>query len=680
MIFTSEMVHLTAVVLKDHAEAVSRSLLGVGAVQFERLADVEPTLGSRLRPASVDDRRVSLIETRRRIEQLLQIGGVSTPTVAGLDDATGEIDTAAINHRIDRLARDVEQYRSRQAEVQRQINRITDVRRQLAAVEQTQAAALIGTRVGAPGDRGAHRFLEIRYGHVSTSRVGDLDREIGRLSGLVVDAGEAGRDRAVLVVSMKRNASEIARVLSDSGFREQELPRMPEGEGIDALEEADARIARLEAEQAEQGERIRAIVTDRRPQLEREWREIRVVELLLTIRGESSESNHASVFSGWVAKRQRERVEAAVREAAAGACHLEWHTAHEVEIAGPTRVRVPVELRNPRFLEPFQMLVTNFGVPEYGTIDPTPIVAIAYLLMFGLMFGDAGHGLVLVALGLVGQRALKSSGYRQLSKLLVWCGAASTVMGVLFGAYFGFELLPPLWFNYHGVVAGHAEAGPVRNLMDILSLTIYFGITVIAAGLLINWINRIRKRQWLELFFEKEGILGGVVYGAGVWVAAAFAQSGFRSFPDLTIAGPLIVVPCLVLFAKFPIEARHARHAGRSPESPAMWVMNWVIELLEVFSGYLANTLSFMRVAGLGIAHVMLMVAFFQIAEMITPSGVSVVSITVLVFGNVLVIALEGLSAGIQSLRLNYYEFFSKYFVPTGVRFRPISLDPAQGG
>jgi V/A-type H+-transporting ATPase subunit I len=103
--------------------------------------------------------------------------------------------------------------------------------------------------------------------------------------------------------------------------------------------------------------------------------------------------------------------------------------------------------------------------------------------------------------------------------------------------------------------------------------------------------------------------------------------------------------------------------------------MDWVISLLEIFSGYLANTLSFMRVAGLGIAHVTLMIAFFQIADMASPEGPSIWAVIILVFGNILVIALEGLSAGIQSLRLNYYEFFSKHFQPTGVEFKPISLE-----
>ena len=109
--------------------------------------------------------------------------------------------------------------------------------------------------------------------------------------------------------------------------------------------------------------------------------------------------------------------------------------------------------------------------------------------------------------------------------------------------------------------------------------------------------------------------------------------------------------------------------------------MEWIVEILEIFSGYLANTLSFMRVAGLGIAHVSLMIAFFEIARMVgvsepgSPDTVySFWSILILIFGNILVIALEGLSAGIQSLRLNYYEFFSKYFSGTGIAYTPISI------
>jgi len=99
--------------------------------------------------------------------------------------------------------------------------------------------------------------------------------------------------------------------------------------------------------------------------------------------------------------------------------------------------------------------------------------------------------------------------------------------------------------------------------------------------------------------------------------------------------------------------------------------MQWIVELLEIFSGYLSNTLSFMRVAGLGIAHVSLMISIFTIAKM--TSGV--MSVVILILGNILVIGLEGLTAAVQALRLSYYEFFTKFFHGTGKLYTPISLN-----
>ena len=111
-------------------------------------------------------------------------------------------------------------------------------------------------------------------------------------------------------------------------------------------------------------------------------------------------------------------------------------------------------------------------------------------------------------------------------------------------------------------------------------------------------------------------------------------------------------------------------------ESVGQLVINTVIEslitLLEIFSGFLANTLSFMRVAGLGIAHVSLMTAFQDMAEM---TGSAIFGTVIIIIGNVLVIVLEGLSAGINSLRLNYYEFFTRFFTGHGLAYEPIGLE-----
>jgi len=210
-------------------------------------------------------------------------------------------------------------------------------------------------------------------------------------------------------------------------------------------------------------------------------------------------------------------------------------------------------------------------------------------------------------------------------------------------------------------------------------------MVVLALGMLLNWINLIRKRRWFALVFDKAGLLGAWIYAAGSWTAFYFVARDYRELPPINLLALLLGLPTLALALKAPlefiIERRHSRlHGARGvqkfgPMAVMNFVLEWIVEVLEIYSGYLANTLSFMRVAGLGIAHVSLMVAFRQIALMMSPDGrMTPAGIAILVFGNVLVIALEGLSAGIQSLRLNYYEFFSKYFNGTGRAYRPISL------
>jgi V/A-type H+-transporting ATPase subunit I len=342
-------------------------------------------------------------------------------------------------------------------------------------------------------------------------------------------------------------------------------------------------------------------------------------------------------------------------------------------------------MKNPKFLSPFEMLVTNYAVPEYGTVDPTPIVAVAYLMMFGLMFGDAGHGLVIALIGLLGNFLTRNdgeSGVHKIFQLMIWCGLSAIITGILFGSYFGHRLFQPLWFDYHGIIAGHDQAGLVKDIYGILLITIYFGIAIIGIGLLLNWINCISKGHWFKLFMDKGGLIGGWMYGAGVYASFFFVSHEYKSLPESNTLFLLLGLPALLFTLKPPLE--FMLHNKKHPHNRAAFrvstllnfMMEWLVEMLEIFSGYLANTLSFMRVAGLGIAHVSLMIAFDQIAGMITggKSGFNIWALLVLLAGNVLVIGLEGLSAGIQSLRLNYYEFFSKYFSGTGKVYSPISL------
>jgi V/A-type H+-transporting ATPase subunit I len=247
------------------------------------------------------------------------------------------------------------------------------------------------------------------------------------------------------------------------------------------------------------------------------------------------------------------------------------------------------------------------------------------------------------------------------------------LFGALFGSYFGLDLLPPLWFNFHGIVEGHPSGSAmVSDVFDILSITIYFGISVIFLGLIFNWVNMVREKKWDELVFDKGGILGGWIYAGGIYIASFLISHSYKQFPGRAALFLLVGLPSLLLFIKEPYH--YFKHvSGEKPHlafAVINFVMEWVVELLEIFSGYLSNTLSFMRVAGLGIAHVCLMISFSTLAGMTSGFG----TVVVLVLGNMLVICLEGLSAGIQALRLNYYEFFTKFFHGTGKLYTPISL------
>ncbi|MGD8787289.1 MAG: hypothetical protein PVJ60_07680, partial [Phycisphaerales bacterium] len=191
-------------------------------------------------------------------------------------------------------------------------------------------------------------------------------------------------------------------------------------------------------------------------------------------------------------------------------------------------------------------------------------------------------------------------------------------------------------------------------------------------GLLFNWINLIRTKKIMELFFDKGGIMGGWIYAGGIYVAYYMIKHNYRQLPSGMSIFLLVGLPSLLLFIKEP--CHYFKHQANERFNPLIilnFIMQWLVELLEIFSGYLANTLSFMRVAGLGIAHVSLMISFFTIAEM--TSGIA--SVVILILGNVLVIGLEGLTAGVQALRLSYYEFFTKFFHGTGKLYTPISLN-----
>jgi V/A-type H+-transporting ATPase subunit I len=668
MIFTTEMIQLFAVVPGKDRNRVTEALLREGVLQFIDISEVEAEKPDGLSTVQPEISPAEISDLRKRTEGFLYTGRIipSVPKETDLNNRVS-IDIEKEKKHLDTIAVERDSIRERQRTIQQEILKLDDIRRQMD---------LYGIGLSDVKIPGRQSFLSIRTGKIPVFNVAKLESELQDIPSLNVALGQQADMSHHLLISMKRDNERINKILADAGWSKIELPQELTAVKEDVFKEIDEKLRTLTDEQKKLGTKAVDLIKKEEKYLKDTWVNLRVQELLHIIQTNFKASSRTVIFSGWLPSRKKERLTQIIRKICENRCYLEWNEVRSKDIV---REEVPVQFNNPKILSPFQMLVTNFAIPQYGTIDPTPFVMPVYLCMFGLMFADIGQGLILVLLGALGAHFLKNDKQRQglynLSWLIIWCGSFSVLFGALFGSFFGTRIIEPLWFDFHGIVSGHSSGSTIINsIYDILAITIYFGISVISLGLVFNWINLIRTGKFIDLFFDKGGVMGGWIYAGGVYIAFYMVEHDYKELPSGTVMFALAGLPALFLLIKEPFH--YIKHkAGQSgkkfnPSIIFTFLLEWILELLEIFSGYLSNTLSFMRIAGLGIAHVSLMIAFFAIAEM--TSGIK--SVIILIFGNILVIGLEGLSAAVQALRLNYYEFFTKFFHGTGKLYTPISL------
>lgn len=666
MIFTTPMKLLVAVVLDEASDDVSKELLRKGVLHMVSIQELSGEWKNRVEPIPANVSLARIGEIRKRLEGFFQAADPPMSVPGPSLDNIVALDLDAADRNLDELGAELNGIRDRQRKIQDEILKTREIHRQVSLMEDLGGHAQ---------HKSAYSFLAVRTGTLSSDGLSVLDQSLENMPSVLISSGLPGLPAStVLLITLRRDDSRILPLLTEVGWQDLKIPEETKGTKEAVERELDSRIDALVTRQKETGAEANALFSGRADELTRLWSSLRVEELLIRMRARFSRTQSTVLFSGWIPQERVSDVESLIQKSTKGLCYLEWLSPDHEEAKS---LDVPVALRSPKALLPFEKLVKNYAVPEYGGINPTPFVAAAYLAMFGLMFGDVGHGLVLVVLGALATLSARRKGKPDwLYRLILYCGCSAAIAGVLFGSYFGHPWLPPLWFDYHGAVSGHG--GGARDVYDILGITIKFGMIVLGTGLVLNWVNLIRKRKWVTLALDRAGLLGGWIYGAGAWAAFYFVGHNYKALPPMDILLWILGVPTLLLGLKAPLEYLHTPKERRKPFGGMVllnFLLEWIVEILETFSGYLANTLSFMRVAGLGIAHVSLMTAFFQIARMISPDGsISVASEVIIIVGNVLVIALEGLSAGIQSLRLNYYEFFSKYFNGTGRAYNPVSL------
>ncbi len=338
----------------------------------------------------------------------------------------------------------------------------------------------------------------------------------------------------------------------------------------------------------------------------------------------------------------------------------------EVESADPKdikKLKPPTKMKNSLLTRAYEFYTEIYGVPSYNEIDPTPLIAVVYTLLYGIMFADLGQGIVL---SLVGWFMYKFMNMR-LGKILVPCGISAAIFGTAFGSVFGYEHWLDPMFRALGF-----EEKPIE-IMDsalmFIVVSIVLGVAVIIVSMLFNVFSSIKKRDFGSAIFGHNGISGIVLYSSLILLLINMFIGLGISTKALAIGG--ILVPVILIFLHHPLGEIVC---GRKPEigSVSDFIIENFFELFEVILSYMSNTLSFLRVGAFVLIHACMMSTFSALAG-ITGGGAA--AVIIMVFGNIFVIALEGLLVGIQVLRLNFYEIFSRFYDGDGIPFNPVKIN-----
>ena len=387
--------------------------------------------------------------------------------------------------------------------------------------------------------------------------------------------------------------------------------------------------------------------------------------LLLQAQTHFAAAGRFVVISGWIPEANAAGMERAIAAVTAGQAVVDIQKPHDLPEALAGTLRIPILHRNPVFLRPFQTLVQMYGVPSYGEIQPTAFFALSFLLMFGMMFGDAGQGLVLFSAGYCLWRYMPR--FLDYGVLLMECGAASTMFGLLYGSFFGIEgLLPVIWMD------------PIDDLPRFMTVAIGFGVFLVSGGLALNIVNSWRAGERVSALLGPRGVSGAFMYWVSVALIARALMPGNIVLPGWLLAG-MIAVPVLLLALKRPIVRFFER--DRPVRAAAAQVPRWLgaleasVEIVDTLFAFFANTVSFVRVAAFAAVHAGVFIAMFALADTLSELRFGQpLSIVTLIIGNAVMVLLEGLTVSVQVLRLEYYEFFGKFFRGGGEIYRPLML------
>lgn len=523
-------------------------------------------------------------------------------------------------------------------------------------------------------------FLSLKIGKIPAEEYEDLKDSL-QSNAVVVPLGD---DKTrIMVASSKKGRFALDSELKNHGFIEMEVPKDFKGVPEDVLEslkkqkaDSEAQLASMETEKANFTETHK----DKLFALLGSFAiGVQISEIEKTL--ESTELVYR--VTGWIPEKESKDYMTELDQLTESRIAIRIYEPFEVPSVISGKEQVPVKLTHGKFVKSFERMIFSYGAPVYGTIDPTPFVAIFFTILFGIMFGDLGQGLVILLVGiLMACKVIKVGGWGKFAPIFIAVGLTSSIMGLLTGEVFSNETLLEPFAEWVTGLFGTPRA-PILMLMpssDPSSIKAMFGVFGVAVGigfiintigLVINMINNFIKKNYAEALFGKNGLAGAVFF----WYVIALVLRIVLLHHSIAVYDWVIILVSL-FFAAFA-EPFENLVEGKRPlleNGFGTYVISSVVEVIEVISGYLSNTVSFVRVGAFALSHAVLDYVILILTNMCGGQG-SITGILVMIVGNAVIIVLEGMIVAIQVIRLQYYEFFSKFFHETGSEFKPYKFE-----
>ena len=422
------------------------------------------------------------------------------------------------------------------------------------------------------------KYMKFRYGRVPTKNLDEINKKIENTDAIFFELKREEEYTWILYLTTEEFIGKVDSFFNVQDFERIWLPKDAKGTPDEYIKQIEVNMKNNSLELEEEKRKLRNLKLDNKELIIGLYKQLLVYENVNMLKKYIVHDQNGTFYIVlWVSNENLEDIKNIISNYENLDCDI---------IDDEEELKSPTKLKNIKIFKPFETLVKMYGVPNSKEVDPTGLVAITAFIMFGFMFGDVGHGIVILILGLILAKKKMSLG-----PVLAMGGISSIIFGFLYGSVFGKE----------GIIK-QVLISPMENIQTMLISGIAVGSIFILVAMIFNIVNGIKNRDLKKWLFDKNGISGFLLYGLILADIAVYFMQGKMLIPINFLVIIAIVLILLILFGD-TISSK----MEKKKENIKTPMVEKIFEIIEMVLSFASNTISFLRLAAFAINHVRIM-------------------------------------------------------------------------